>query len=202
MPLDRVEARTSAKPQNPALLFLRRWLANPIAVASVAPSGPALSNLISSFVRRDPDEVVVEYGGGTGSITKGLLDAGVPPSRLYTVEMDRELTAYLRRQFPDVNVLQGDVRNICSLLPPQQIGKVGTVVVGIPMILIPMEAQKLIVDEIFKIMPEGRRFLAYTYSARSPLKCKALGIEGKRLGFTVANLPPASVWGFTRKTKG
>ncbi|WP_119678186.1 class I SAM-dependent methyltransferase [Indioceanicola profundi] len=199
MPLDRVEARSATKPQHPALLFLRRWLANPIAVASITPSGPALSNLISSFVRREQDEVIVEYGGGTGAITKALLDFGIPPSRLYSVEMDKELATYLRGQFPDINVLQGDVRNIRSLLPPQHIGKVGTVVVGIPMILIPLEAQRQIVDEIFKIMPEGRQFLAYTYSARCPLKRKALGVEGKRLGFTMANIPPASVWGFTRK---
>ncbi|MFM2042778.1 MAG: putative phospholipid N-methyltransferase [Pseudomonadota bacterium] len=199
MPLDRAEARTAVKPQNPALLFLKRWLANPKAVASITPSGPSLSRLIASHVRRDPDEVVVEYGGGTGAITQALLESGIPPSRLYTVEMDRELAGYLRTQFPDVNVLQGDVRNIRSLLPPQFIGKVGTVVVGIPMILIPAEAQRKIVDEIFAIMPEGRRFLSYTYSARSPLKRRALGIEGKRVGFTVANIPPASVWGFTRR---
>jgi len=198
MPLDRAEASTSRKEQNATWLFFKRWMANPLTMASIIPSAPSLAREIARNIRRDSDEYIVEYGGGTGAITRALLEAGVPPSRLYTVEIDKELATYLRREFPDVNLLEGDVRNIRSLLPPPVIGKVGTVVVGIPMILIPVEAQRAIVDEIFKIMPEGRQFLAYTYSARSPLKRGPLGINGKRVGFALTNIPPASVWGYTK----
>lgn len=199
MPLDRAEAATAGKAPHPAWLFFKRWMANPLSMASITPSSPALSNLIARNVRRDPDEIVVEFGGGTGAITKALLESGVPPSRLYTIELDKELAAYLRRHFPEVNVVEGDVRDVRKLLPPQYVGKVGTVVVGIPMILIPVEAQRVIVDEIFKIMPEGRQFLAYTYSAGSPMKRDQLGITGRRVGFTMANIPPASAWGYKKK---
>lgn len=198
MPLDRVEAATAGKAPHPAWLFFKRWMANPLSMASITPSSPSLSRLIARQVRRDPDEIVVEFGGGTGAITKALVECGVPPSRLYTIERDPELAAYLRQHFPDVNIVEGDVRDVRQLIPSQFIGKVGTVVVGIPMILIPLEAQRVIVDEIFKIMPNDRQFLAYTYSARSPLKRKPLGITGRRVGFTVANIPPASVWGFRK----
>lgn len=199
MPLDRAEATsTTRKAPHPAWLFFKRWMANPLAMASITPSSPALSNLIASKVRRDPDEIVVEFGGGTGAITKALLENGVPPSRLYTIELDPELAAYLRQHFPEVNVIEGNVTDVQKLIPSQFIGKVGTVVVGIPMILIPVDAQRKIVDEIFKVMPEGRQFLAYTYSARSPLKRKPLGLHGRRVGFTMANIPPASVWGYTK----
>jgi len=198
MPLDRAEVATTTKTPHPAWLFFKKWLANPLAMASITPSAPSLGRLIARNVRREPDEIVVEYGGGTGPITRALLDSGIPASRLYVIELDPELANYLRTQFPDVNVIQGDVRNIRQLLPPQYIGKVGTVIVGIPMILIPTEAQKVIVEETFAIMPEGRRFLAYTYSTGSPMNKGELGIKGRRVGFTLANIPPASVWGYTR----
>ncbi|HYE49471.1 MAG TPA: phospholipid methyltransferase [Azospirillaceae bacterium] len=202
MPHDRVEATADAKvssSQNPVWLFFKRWMANPLSMASITPSAPSLARIIARNIRREPDEIVVEYGGGTGPITRALLEAGVPPSRLYVFEIDPELHAFLSAQFPDVNVILGDVRRVRDYLPEQFHGKVGTVVCGIPMILIPVEAQKTIVEEIFKIMPEGRRFLAYTYSAASPMKTEPLGIEGKRIGFTLANIPPASVWAYTKR---
>lgn len=198
MPLDRAEAATPAKEPSAAWIFFKRWMARPLQMASITPSSPSLSRLISSQVRQEQDEVVVEFGGGTGAITRALLEQGVAPQKLYTVERDPELAPYLRRHFPQVNILEGDVVDVRRMLPPHLVGKVGTVVCGIPMILIPVEAQRAIVDEIFAIMPKGRRFYAYTYSARSPLKRKELGIKGKRVGFTIANVPPASVWGYWR----
>jgi phosphatidylethanolamine/phosphatidyl-N-methylethanolamine N-methyltransferase len=201
MPLDRAEAVAEPKVSNlgAAWLFFKKWMANPLGMASITPSAPALSRMIAAHVRREPDEVVVEYGGGTGPITRALLEAGVPASRLFVCELDPELATYLRTQFPDVNVLEGDVRNIRQMLPPQHIGKVGTVVVGIPMILLPAQMQQEVVDGIFQIMPPDRRFLAYTYSTGSPMKADQLGLTGKRLGFTLANIPPASVWGYAKK---
>jgi phosphatidylethanolamine/phosphatidyl-N-methylethanolamine N-methyltransferase len=198
MPLDRVETVSVGKSPNPAWLFFKRWLANPLTMASITPSSPSLARAIAGRAYRADDEVIVEFGGGTGAITRGLLETGVPASRLYTVEIDPELSQFLRRQFPEVNLLEGDVRHVSSMLPSQLIGKVGTVVVGIPMVLLPPEMQQEIVNEIFKIMPEGRFFLAYTYSAGAPLKYKDLGLEAKRVAFTLANLPPASVWAFRK----
>lgn len=197
MPMDHAAA-AAAKEPHPSWLFFKRWMARPMQMASVTPSSPGLSRLIAAQAQFGPDEVVVEFGGGTGPITRALLERGVPPSRLYTVERDPELAPYLRRTFPDVNILEGDVVDVRRMLPASLVGKVGTVICGIPMILIPVEAQRAIVDEIFAIMPPGRRFYAYTYSARSPLRRKALGIQGERVGFTLANIPPASVWGYWR----
>ncbi|MDE1146065.1 MAG: phospholipid methyltransferase [Azospirillaceae bacterium] len=184
--------------ENPAWLFFRRWAANPVSIASITPSGPALGRLMGRHVRREADEIVVEYGGGTGAITRALLESGIPASRLFVIERDRELHAYMTAKFPGVTVLRGDVKDVRTLLPPQWVGKVGTIVCGIPMILIPMEAQRLIMDEAYAVMPEGRQFLAFTYSLRSPLRRQALQLAGKRLGWAVSNIPPAAVWGYTR----
>lgn len=198
MSLEGAKATFVEKSIHPAVLFLKRWIANPLAMGSVTPSSASLARVIAKNIRRDQDEVVVEFGGGTGSITQVLVDSGIPASCLYSVEFDSELVAYMRRELPEVGVLEGDVRNIRAMLPPAFIGKVGTVVVGIPMVLLPWEAQQEIVDEIFAIMPKGRHFLAYTYSIGAPLKHEKLGLSAQRVGFTAANIPPASVWAFSR----
>lgn len=182
-----------------AWLFFRRWLANPLSMASITPSAPSLSRLMAEQIRREPDEVVVEFGGGTGAVTRAILEAGVPADKLYSVERDPELADYLRRHYPGIHVLEGDVADIRAMLPDDVKGKVGTVLVCLPMILIPAEDQGRIVDAIFDIMPPGRAFYSYTYSARSPVKRRALGLRGRRVGFTIANIPPASVWRFWRE---
>lgn len=187
------------KEASAAWLFFKRWLANPLSMASITPSAPSLSRLMAEQITRDPDEVVVEFGGGTGAVTRAILEAGVPADKLYSVERDPELAAYLRRHYPGIHVLEGDVADIKAMLPDEVRGKVGTVLVCLPMILIPEEQQRGIVDGIFDIMPPGRAFYAYTYSARSPVKRKALGLKGRRVGFTLANIPPASVWRFVRE---
>jgi len=182
-----------------AWLFFKRWLANPLSMASITPSAPSLSRLMAEQITRAPDEVVVEFGGGTGSVTRAILEAGVPADKLYSVERDPELAAYLRRHYPGIHVLEGDVADIRTMLPDDVKGKVGTVLVCLPMILIPAEDQRRIVDAIFDVMPPGRAFYSYTYSARSPVKRRALGLRGRRVGFTIANIPPASVWRFWRE---
>ncbi|KPF87012.1 phospholipid methyltransferase [alpha proteobacterium AAP38] len=182
-----------------AWLFFKRWLANPLSMASITPSAPSLSRLMAEQITRGPDEVVVEFGGGTGSVTRAILEAGVPADKLYTVERDPELADYLRRHYPGIHVLEGDVADIRTMLPDDVKGKVGTVLVCLPMILIPAEDQGRIVDAIFDIMPPGRAFYSYTYSARSPVKRRALSLKGRRVGFTIANIPPASVWRFWRE---
>lgn len=199
MLLGRTDATTGEKSPNPTLLFFKRWMANPLVMASIVPSSASLARAIARNVRRETDELVVEFGGGTGSVTRTLLESGVPAPRLFSVEIDPLLAAYLRREFSDVHILEGDVRNIREMLPPLVVGKIGTVVVGIPMVLLPWEAQREIVDEIFAIMPKGRHFLAFTYSVGAPLKYKELGLNVRRVGFTLANAPPASVWAFTKR---
>src|SRR5690606_1640582 len=118
-----------------------------------------LGRLVAEQIRREPDEYLVELGCGTGAITRALLAGGVPPEKLIAVDLDAELLAVLREDFPDITVLQCDAAHLREHLPPSVVGKVGTVVCGIPVSLLPLKAQRRIVDEMFALMPAGRRFL-------------------------------------------
>lgn len=192
------EKAKSGKKPAAAWVFFQRWMANPLSMGSIIPSASGLQNLVRDNVKCSPDQIVVEFGGGTGAITKALLKAGVPGDRIYSVEIDGELADYLKRVYPDVNVLHGDCRNIDTMIPAEMIGKVGTLVVGIPMVMLPLELQKEIVAAIFRVLPPGGHFLLYTYCITSPLDMKALGLTGKRMGWTPKNFPPASVWAYSK----
>jgi len=181
-----------------AWLFFQRWMANPLSMGSVTPSGPGLRRLIRENLVCGPNEIIVEFGAGTGAITRALLDSGVSGDRIYSFEIDPQLASYVRGVFPDVNVLNEDCRNVEKVLGPDLSSRVGTVVIGIPMVTLPMTVQQEIVDATVRVLPKGRRFILYTYMIHSPLNRDALNIKGHRVGWTVGNIPPASVWAYWR----
>jgi phosphatidylethanolamine/phosphatidyl-N-methylethanolamine N-methyltransferase len=181
-----------------AWLFFKRWLADPWAMGSIAPSSASLRRVIGKNIIRDPDQLVVEFGGGTGAVTRAILEAGVPADKLVSFEIDGELAGYLGERYPDITVYKEDCRKAAALLGAEHTGKVGTVVIGIPMITFPLDFQREVIEATFSILQPGGRFLLYTFMPHSPLNRAALGLQGKRLGFTPLNLPPASVWGYWR----
>ena len=174
-------------------LFLRRWAANPLQMGSIVPSSPALCRRVVQQVRRTGDEWVIELGAGTGVVSRALLEGGVPPERITVVEIVPDMAAHLRHLLPGVEVVQGDARALPDLIPPARRGHVGTVICGIPLVLLPVLEQRRFIDAIQAVAP-GRGFLHYSYCITSPLPAAKHGLVARREAWTPLNLPPASVW--------
>jgi phosphatidylethanolamine/phosphatidyl-N-methylethanolamine N-methyltransferase len=174
-------------------MFFRRWLANPLQMGAIVPSSPALCARIVRNVRCAEDEIVLELGAGTGVISKALLDSGVPAGRLFLVEIVSAMARHLRDVLPGVNVIEGDARRLPELLPAHWQGKVGTVICGIPLVLLPKAEQRRFIEAMDDVAP-GRGFLHYTYCITSPLPWKAHRLTARREAWTPLNFPPASVW--------
>jgi len=174
-------------------LFFRRWMANPLQMGSIVPSSPALCKRIVAQSRYAEHEIVLELGAGTGVISRALIDGGLPPERLYVVEIVPDMADHLRASLPGVQVVQGDARRLPNLIPQEFHGKIGTVVVGIPLVLLPVAEQRRFIDAIEAVAP-GRGFILYSYCITSPLPWKKHGLAPKREAWTPLNFPPASVW--------
>ncbi|MBS7812250.1 class I SAM-dependent methyltransferase [Roseococcus pinisoli] len=174
-------------------LFFRRWLRNPLQMGSIIPSSQALCRKIASVVERGRDEYVLELGAGTGVISRALLAAGVPANKLIVVEIVPEMAQFLRESLPGVNVICGDAFDLKNTLPASMHHRIGTAICGIPLVLLPFERQEAFRDAVEAVAP-GKGYLLYTYCATSPLPYRKLRMTGRRLAFTLANFPPASVW--------
>jgi phosphatidylethanolamine/phosphatidyl-N-methylethanolamine N-methyltransferase len=180
---------------NPAMFF-RRWIANPLQMGSIVPSSAALCQRVVRQTRRNGDELILELGAGTGVISQALLAAGIPPERLTVVEIVPDMADHLRRVLPGVTVVEGDARDLPNLIPAHWHGRIGTVVCGIPLVLLPKPEQRRFIDAIEAVAP-GRGFLHYSYCATSPLPWKHHSLTAKREEWTPLNFPPASVWRYT-----
>jgi phosphatidylethanolamine/phosphatidyl-N-methylethanolamine N-methyltransferase len=177
-------------------VFFRQWLRSPKSMGSVLPSSKSLARAIAAEVAWRPGQAVVELGGGTGAISKGLLEAGIPPQDLVIVELDRPLFTYLRERFPQVRVIHGDATRLGRILEELNVREVGTVISGLPMIAMPLDFQRTIMEESFRALQPGGYVLQYTFSPLVPIPADRLDIDAKRVKVVVRNLPPASIWRF------
>ncbi len=174
-------------------LFLARWLANPLQMGSVVPSSPALCRRVVQQVRRGPEAWVLELGAGTGVVSRALLAGRMPPERVTVLEIVPDMADHLRTRLPGVEVIEGDARALPELIPRGRHGRIGSVICGIPMVLLPLAEQRRLIEAIEAVAP-GRGFLHCSYCVTSPLQH---GLAAKREAWTPLNIPPANVWRYT-----
>lgn len=138
---------------------------------------------------------IVEFGPGTGSLTRGILEAGVAPENLTLFELDTAFADHLRLTFPDCTLILGGADTAADHLAPG----VGAVVSGLPLLSMPEAVCHAIVSAAFRILAPGAPYIQFTYGPRPPIPAATIAA----LGLTVesgpkiwTNLPPARVYRF------
>lgn len=191
---------TSKEQTNETVLFLKRWLKHPLRLGAIAPSSNSLAEMIAKQVVLDPNHYVVELGAGTGTLTRKLMEYGIPNDRLFVVELDPELYTFLSDNLPLTNIIQGNASDLDKLLPADCAGRVSTIVSGLPISTMPFKLQKSIIDAALNVLsPEGG-IIQYSYRHTSPIPVERLGLSKEKIGVTFKNIPPATVWRFKNST--
>lgn len=179
-------------------LFFRQWLRSPKSMGSIIPSSRFLARAVAAEVAWQPGQHVVELGGGTGAISQGLIERGIPRENLIVIELDGALYGYLKERLQGCLVIQGDATRLDEILARHDIAEVGTVISGLPMVGMPFAFQQAIIEQGFKTTRPGGFMLQYSYSPVPPVPAKKLGIEARIARFVPLNFPPAYVWRYTR----
>jgi len=178
------------------LVFFRSLVDNPGKVGALAPSSPKLSELMAASV--EPNDIpVLEIGAGTGSITRALLRRGLRPERLFVIERDPTLAAFLEQKFPGVQVRCAEAVNATRILSAESVGRVQTVISSLPLRnLSPIERMRNVRAMVGTLSKEGQ-LIQFTYGSGCPIPSRKLGLKAELLGRVWLNFPPAAVWRFT-----
>ncbi|WP_206610270.1 hypothetical protein [Croceibacterium ferulae] len=180
------------------LRFLRAWWRDPLAVASLVPSGRALATLIT----RDIDAgtgPVLELGSGTGVFAQRLIERGVPESALTLVELDGALAGLLSRRFPAATILSVDAAEIADE-PHAGTIPFGAAVCGLGLLNMPAPAVEAVLAATFARLQSGAACTLFTYGRRCSVPADMLhrlGLAAERTGTAWWNLPPATVYRLT-----
>jgi phospholipid N-methyltransferase len=182
------------------ITFVRAWLADPRAVGAVAPSGPALAELITREVDATSGPVI-ELGPGTGTFTRALLARGLREESLTLVEHDAGFARLLRLRFPAARVLGVDAARLveCRLFDD---APAGAIVSGLPLLNLPPRKIIAILAGAFRYGRPGCAFYQFTYGTRCPVPrpfLDRLGLRATLVGRALLNVPPAAVYRITRR---
>jgi len=183
-----------------AFLFFRAWLSAPLRVASVTPSGRALSSLMTAEISAKTG-TVIELGPGTGVFTEALLQQGVAEENLVLIEYGEDFASQLSRRFPTAKTIQMDAAKL-SRLSLQTSAPVGAVVSGLPLLSMPTRKVHAILEGAFSHLRHNGAFYQFTYGPRCPIArplLDRLGLKAKFIGCTLANVPPAAVYRISRR---
>lgn len=154
-------------------------------------SSKALVNKMLSYTDIANAKLVIELGGGDGSITQGIIDRLSPEAELMVFEINRSFCDAMEKQFPmpNVQIICDSAENLELYLKGR---KVDYVLSSLPFSLISKEATDQILFHTKNSLNEKGKFIQICYSY---LLKKLFGkyfskIETK---FTMRNLPPAFV---------
>jgi phosphatidylethanolamine/phosphatidyl-N-methylethanolamine N-methyltransferase len=194
-------AAARLKRGNSATFFFLQWLRAPGRMGAVVPSSRRLADAMAHQIPPDARHdaaPIVELGGGTGSITRGILDSGIPPGRLIVLERDPGLAELLTKRFRGITVLCGDAQDLVSLLAERGVTRVACIVSGLPLLLFPEAARRAVVDGCFAVLAPGRPLIQFTYGFNAPLPPHEHHLHARRVARVFRNVPPAFVWTFKK----
>lgn len=186
-----------------SLRFAAQFLRHPGRTGAIAPSSPVLAKaMVRALGTLPPGQVVVELGPGTGVVTRQLRRL-LPHNPLVAVEYCSEFVHALRRQHPDIQVIEGCASQIETGLVQLGIvpGQVAALISGLPFVSLPSELGTSILQALARILLPGRPFVQFTYVAKAPWwhrQPPAAGFSLVRRRKIWLNLPPATVLTFVR----
>jgi phosphatidylethanolamine/phosphatidyl-N-methylethanolamine N-methyltransferase len=179
------------------LMFFGLWLKAPTKIGAVAPSGPKLAAAMVRAAGDLSEGIVLELGGGTGPMTRALLESGVAPERLIVFELDENLAAVLEKSVPGVTVLRADAGQADQILRAMGHDRVAAVVSSLPLVSMPVPVREKILRASFALLGPRGRYVQFTYSPVSPVSdeiLKSLNLSKQRMEWIADNVPPATVW--------
>jgi phosphatidylethanolamine/phosphatidyl-N-methylethanolamine N-methyltransferase len=183
-------------------LFLRRGMRQPRQICSVLPSSRYVGRAFAAAIADRPAQRVVELGGGTGAITRQLLDGGMAPDALTVVEIDTALSLYLARSFPAVEVMTAPAQTLSAVWQRDGRAPAGAVVSTLPLRIFDPATIDAVLQSAFAIMAPGGRFVQFTYRFASPVDrgtIRRFGLKAERTAVVWPNLPPATIWAYRRE---
>jgi phosphatidylethanolamine/phosphatidyl-N-methylethanolamine N-methyltransferase len=176
--------------------FMRGFFAHPRAVSSLFPSSVPLANLIARQVDPKSEGLVLELGPGTGPVTQALLNHGVPSDRLLLIERSPAFAGRLRSRFRGVKVEVADAFDIDGYLAKGL--QVNAVVCGLPLLNFEVRQQAKLIDGCLDRMDLGAPFVQLTFGLKPPAPPRDVW-NVRRAGLVLRNIPPATVWVYTRR---
>lgn len=181
--------------------FLKKLVKSPQEIGAVMPSGKNLCRSMVKHIGVDSESIYVEVGVGTGVVTRELVAAGIPQKNIYLFESEIGFIDELKQRFPKANVIHGDAQFLQKYLCQHGVGKVSKIISSLPFKSLPKTVAANILEQFDMILKQDGKIVQFTYAVNEPYPAsfKAIGgFAATRSAYIKKNVPPATVWLYTR----
>ncbi len=177
------------------LLFARHFLANPRGIGSMIPSSRRLTQRLLSGVDWPAARIVVEYGPGTGVVTRAILGHMAPDARLFAFEINSDFVDFLRRTVPDprLTVVAASAETVAAVLAQHGLDHCDAAVSSLPFSIMPPRVRLRILAATARVLAPGAALVGYQYSTRW-LRELRRSFGDVAVAFEPRNWPPAFVF--------
>lgn len=175
----------------PALLFARQFLANPRGVGAVAPASPALVRCMLDGVDWGGVACAVEYGPGTGVVTRAMLARMASDARLLAFEINPDFARHLRATIADprLTVLTASAADVTDHLA----GGCDVAISSLPLAVMPQAVRAQVLAATADVLQPGAALIGYQYSPARLAEVRRV-FPDLSLRLEPRNLPPAVVF--------
>lgn len=180
--------------------FFKGWQRDMKGVGAILPTSGIAARRMASVIDRSSGLPVLELGAGTGVITKAILETGIAPEKLVSVEYSPAFHESLVKRFEGVDFRLGDAFDLRTTLGERYGEIFDCVISAVPMLSFPAERRVALLEELLSMMRPSRPVIQITYGALSPIPPKPERYTVSHYDFVVRNVPPAQLWVYRSKT--
>jgi phosphatidylethanolamine/phosphatidyl-N-methylethanolamine N-methyltransferase len=178
--------------------FFKGWQRDKKGVGALIPTSIYAARRMASVINPHSGLPVLELGAGTGVITKAILEKGVKPENLVSIEYSPHFYDGLVRRFPAVDFRLGDAFELDEVLGDRCRQQFDSVICAVPMLSFPMERRIALLEDLLSRIPDGRPVIQITYGPMSPVIAMPERYKISHYDFVVRNIPPAQLWVYRR----
>jgi len=192
-----------------AISFIMRFASAPTSVGAVFPSSRDLAEAMLHGINLEADDVVVEYGPGTGAFTAVLLERLPEGAEYLGIERDPHFHGHLQRRFPGKHFHLGSAEEIQELLEVRGLKKPRLIISGLPFASMPHSVQEMILTATREALHDEGVFRTFTYpicwymmGSQRFRKAALDHFDDHHKSRTVhRNLPPAKVLSYSKPVR-
>lgn len=173
----------------------REFLRQPQLVGSAFPASQVLVDRLLDPVDWSNARVVVEYGPGSGPLTRAMLQRMPRDSRLVTLDVSPHFTRHLQRTIDDPRLLAvtASASAVADILASHGLSPADLIVTGIPFSTMSSQLADQIMDASVQVLAPGGQVLAY--QMRTAVADYLEPRFGKvRKSFVWRNIPPCHLY--------
>ncbi|MFN3473502.1 MAG: class I SAM-dependent methyltransferase [Blastomonas sp.] len=176
-------------------IAVREFLRSPQLVGSAFPASRYLVDKLLAPVDWSKVKVAVEYGPGSGPLTRAMLARMPLDSRLVAIDVSPHFTQHLRRTIDDPRLLAvtASASSVAEILASHGLRSADLIVTGIPFSTMSPQMGHQIVDASAKVLAPRGQLLAY--QMRTAVAALLERRFGKvRKSFVWRNIPPCHLY--------